>query len=302
MSSTNQGPEYFAAEKKYLYSQNVEEKVFWLEEMIRSFKKHKGSEKMLAELKTRLNKLREKIEKGKKVGKGRKGIRKEGYQVCLVGKTNSGKSSLLSRITNASPKISGNKFTTAQAELGTMDYEGVRAQIVDLPPLKSKELDYSLVNTADCLLLVVEKLNELDEINNYIIKALGKKIVVVNKVDKLNEKEKRKLEESCRSERLNYVLISCVSREGINELKKKIFKEMDVIRVYTKEPGKEKSEKPIILPSGSNVRDVAESIYKGFSKQINETRLTGPSGKFSNQKVGLKHRLKDKDVVEFHGK
>ena len=112
MSSTNQGPEYFAAEKKYLVAQSVEEKVYWLQEMIRNFKKHKGSEKMLAELKTRLIKLREKREKSKKARKGKKGIRKEGFQVILLGPTNSGKSSLLKKLTNALPKISPNPHTT----------------------------------------------------------------------------------------------------------------------------------------------------------------------------------------------
>ena len=63
MASTNQGPEYFSAEKKYLAAQNANEKVYWLQEMIRNFKKHKGSEKMQAELKNRLRRLKEKQEK-----------------------------------------------------------------------------------------------------------------------------------------------------------------------------------------------------------------------------------------------
>ena len=56
----------------------------------------------------------------------------------------------------------------------------------------------------------------------------------------------------------------------------------------------------MVLKDGSTVRDVAEGIYKGFSLKVKETRLTGPSGKFPNQKVGLNHEVKDKDVVEFH--
>ncbi|PIZ80854.1 hypothetical protein COY00_00380 [Candidatus Pacearchaeota archaeon CG_4_10_14_0_2_um_filter_35_33] len=75
---------------------------------------------------------------------------------------------------------------------------------------------------------------------------------------------------------------------------------MDVIRVYTKEPGKTSTKLPIVMESGATVKDVAEKILKGFSRQIKEIRLTGPSGKFANQKVGLSHKLKDKDIVEFH--
>ena len=72
---------------------------------------------------------------------------------------------------------------------------------------------------------------------------------------------------------------------------------MNKIRVYTKEPGKARSEVPILLPSKSKVNDIAESIFHGFSKRVKETRITGPSAKFANQKVGLAHELKDMDVV-----
>ena len=60
-----------------------------------------------------------------------------------------------------------------------------------------------------------------------------------------------------------------------------------------------KREKPVILDKESTVKDVAEKIFHGFSEKIKETRITGPSSKFSNQIVGLKHKVKDLDVVEF---
>ena len=74
---------------------------------------------------------------------------------------------------------------------------------------------------------------------------------------------------------------------------------MDSIRVYTKEPGKSPSQDPVVLQKNSTIKDVAESILKGFSKKVKEARVTGPSGKFPNQRVGLDHVLKDKDIVEF---
>jgi hypothetical protein len=77
---------------------------------------------------------------------------------------------------------------------------------------------------------------------------------------------------------------------------------MRAIRVYTKEPSHPVSQIPIVLPEGSSVKDVAESILKGFSEKVRETFLTGPSGKFPNQRVGLSHILKDRDVVEFKTK
>ena len=298
----NASHEYFEAEKRYLQAGTLDEKIESLEELIRAAPRHKGIENLVAELKTRLRKLREKLEKGRKVGKGKKGIKKEGFQIVFIGKANSGKSLLLSKLTNATPTISSVKFMTVKPELGTMEYEGVRAQVVDLPSVGSKEFDFGIANNADCLLFVISGLNEIKEIEESVSKATGKKIIVINKIDLLDENEKRKLKERCMSKRLNFILVSALNGEGIDELKRKIFESMQVIRVYMKEPRKEKSEKPVVLPFGSTVKDVAETIYKGYSMKVKETRLTGPSGKFTNQKVGLQHKLKDKDVVEFHAR
>jgi uncharacterized protein len=206
---------------------------------------------------------------------------------------------ILSKLTNANPRISENKFTTKSPEIGTMDYEGVKAQVVDLQSIGSKDFDYGIVNSSDCLLIVVEEIDELIEIEKYLKKFKGDRIVVINKVDKLDDEGKRKLDARCKSKRINCSLISAKSEIGIEELKENIFQRMKVIRVYTKEPGKEKNSDPVVLREGATVKDVAETIYKGFSKQVKNTKLTGPSGKFSNQSVGMKHILKDKDVLEF---
>ena len=85
----------------------------------------------------------------------------------------------------------------------------------------------------------------------------------------------------------------------IEELKKKIFNSFNIIKVYTKEPHKEKSKKPMIMKPKSTVKDVAEKILKGLSKKVKETKIWGPSSKFGGQKVGLNHILKSMDIVEF---
>ena len=61
MASTNQSPEYQKAEKHFLSSKTDDERLIWLEEMIRECPKHKSAEKMLANLKTRYSKLRKKL-------------------------------------------------------------------------------------------------------------------------------------------------------------------------------------------------------------------------------------------------
>src|SRR6266498_1799511 len=112
MASTNQSPQYQKAQAMFLQSKTNEEKFRWLEEMIRECPKHKSSEKMLANLRTRYIKLREKIESQKKVskGSGKPGIKKEEMQAVIIGFTNSGKSSLLSLLTNAKPEIASHYF------------------------------------------------------------------------------------------------------------------------------------------------------------------------------------------------
>ncbi|MBI2632544.1 50S ribosome-binding GTPase [Candidatus Pacearchaeota archaeon] len=299
----NASYEYINAEKVYLNSKTLAEKINALREMIKTAPKHKSSENLLAELKTRLKKYLEKQEKSKKVGKSSvKGIRKEGFQVILLGPTNSGKSSLLSRLTNAHPIVSQYPFTTKIPDIGIMDYQGVKAQIVDLPSIGNELLDLGIVNTADLILIVLEKIDDYERVNQYTSKSYGKKIIVINKADKLSEQELRRLEEKIKSKRLNALIISSITDYNTNKLKEVIFQSMNIIRVYTKEPHKSPSNIPVILSQYSTVKEAAESIRKGFSLQVKETHITGPSSKFPNQKVGLSHILKDKDIIEFHMK
>lgn len=297
----NPGYEYVAAEKKYLNAQTMDERIVALEEMIKTAPKHKSSENLLAGLRSRLKKFLEKKEKSKKVGKTtQKAIKKEGFQVVLLGLPNSGKSSLLSKLTNAKPYISNNTFSTKHPEVGSMNYQGVKAQIVDLPPIGSDYFDSGIVNTADLIIVTLVSIDDLPKINPFLAKTLGKVIIVVTKSDLLSSEEIRKLEEKIKSKKLNAIITSNITLYNIEKLKEQIFKAMNVIRIYMKEPGKPHSNIPAVLPTGSTLKDAAESIHNGFYLKVRETRITGPSSKFPNQKVGLSHVLKDRDIIEFH--
>ncbi len=298
--SINASHEFISAEKRYLQAKTPEDKIVCLQDMISKAPGHKGAENLRAELRTRLKKLIEKQEKSKKVGKTtKKGIKKEGIQVVLLGFTNSGKSMLLSALTNAKPPISDSPFKTKDPIIGTMDYQGVKAQIVDLPSIGSEFFDVGIINTADIICIVITEIAELEKINPLLAKSYGKQIIVINKADLFSAEQLRKLNEKIKSKKLNALVVSAKTHLNIPKLKEKIFNEMDVIRIYTKEPGKPPSKIPVTLPRYSTIRDVAEAIYKGFSNKVKESRITGPSSKFANQKVGLSHVLKDKDIVEF---
>jgi len=133
----------------------------------------------------------------------------------------------------------------------------------------------------------------------FLEKAPGKKIIAFNKSDLLSDSEKRKIDATLKSKKYNFCIISAKTFEGIEELKQKLLKNSGVIRVYTKQPGMPADRNPMLMKPNSTIKDAAEKILHGFSSKIKEVRITGPSSKFPNQKVGLGHVLKDKDIVEF---
>jgi ribosome-interacting GTPase 1 len=103
----NATQEYFLAEKKYLEARTIEDRIKYLQEMIRTLPKHKSSENQLSELRRRLAKLKKEAATLRKVStKPKFIIRKEGAaQVCIIGLTQSGKSTLLNSLTNANVEV-----------------------------------------------------------------------------------------------------------------------------------------------------------------------------------------------------
>ena len=128
----NAGPEYFVAKTKYEQARTRIEKIKCLEEMIRMAPTHKGAEKLRAELKSKLSKLKSQGEK--KLGRKVTTIPKQGdIMIAIVGMTQVGKSTFLSRLTNAKPKISPIPYTTTKPEQGVADWKGVKIQLVEVP-------------------------------------------------------------------------------------------------------------------------------------------------------------------------
>ncbi|MBU2612154.1 MAG: 50S ribosome-binding GTPase [Nanoarchaeota archaeon] len=296
-------PEYLKAELEYSDTKNPEEKLSALNKMISHAPKHKGGENLRQQLTQRRKKLEGEIEKKKKKGKsGKQGIKKGEMQAVIIGKTNSGKSSLLKKLTNSDPKISPVQFTTKEPTVGIMNYKDSPIQIIEIPAIEGENFERGVVHTADTLVILIKNFEELLEITKKIPPHQGKEIVVVTKSDLLTPEEKRKLFAKMQSKKYNFEIISTLPslhEDNIEELKKKIFDSFDVLRIFTKEPGKNPEKRPMILKPNSNVRDVAEKILKGLSKKIVETKIWGPSSKFGGQVVGLNHKIKDLDTIEF---
>jgi len=260
--------EYVKAQEKYLDAKTKEEKIAALEEMIREAPSHKGGENLRKQLKQRLAKLK----KQKKAKTSRKSLMvpKEGdAQVCILGLTQSGKSTLLSRLTNAKPKISDHPFTTTKPEIGTFEFEGVKIQLIEIPS-NFKPVLMSIVQSSDGMILIYRNEDELKELKNMLFDFRIKKPFVEVK-----------------------------QNENIEKIKNDVWSMLGLIRVYCKEPGKKPEKKAIVLKKGSSVRDAAEKVHKDFVKYFKFARVWG-SSKYAGEKVGIDYKLKDKDVLEIH--
>jgi ribosome-interacting GTPase 1 len=270
----NAHPDYITAEKEYLEAISLKEKLLKLKKMISVAPSHKGAENLRQQLTKRRKKLEAQIKKIKKSGKLTQiGIKKQGMQAILIGNTNSGKSSLLSILTNAKLKISKNKFTTTKPIIGIINYKDTQIQLIENPAINSEKFDKGLPHTTDTILMIITKIQEIKKIQEQLKKSPAKKIIIFNKIDKFTKKEKRKISANLSSKKYNFILISTFTLEGIKELKEKLFQSFDYLRIYTKEPGKNKSKKPMILKPNSTIKDVAEKILKGFSKNKGATAL-----------------------------
>lgn len=298
MASTNQGYEYKNAEMVFLAAKTPEERITALEEMIRTCPKHKSSEKMLANLNSRLVKLRKEQErKAKKKGKKVLAIKKTGdVIVCLVGMTNSGKSALLAKLTNAKPLVSELPFTTSKPEQGILDYGGCQMQIIELPSFRGLDADsenLGIIRMSDLIVIVAVSDTEI----NFVLEELKDarinipSIVVHSKSDLV-----------IRIPYQSKISVSSKTGQNIDKLRDMIFSKIKVIRVCTKEPGRPSEKRPVILKEGSAIRDFAAKVHKDFLKKFDYALVWGPSAKFPGQKCGLIHLLKDKDTVEMHMK
>lgn len=325
----NLPPEYFEAEKRYKQATDLRQKAAALEELISTVPKHKGTDKLRADLRRKLSQLREESEKKKRSGKGDLYVvEKQGAaQAALVGIPNSGKSSLLKTLTNANPVIADYPISTLEPVSGMMAFEDIQFQLVDLPPIGNESTDgwvSGILRNADLFILVID-LTDGPEIQTEMIigqlsdwkipllkkgdpkrknEGLAPKPVIIaaNKIDLPGSEDG--LKELMREYGSFYpiTVISVLKREGLEELRRSLFENAGVIRAYTKEPGKQADmNRPFVLPAGSKVLDLAEIIHRDFAVNLKYACVWG-SSRFAGQRVQKDYVLHDKDIIEYHVK
>ncbi|NLX07751.1 MAG: TGS domain-containing protein [Phycisphaerae bacterium] len=157
----NLTPDYFEADRKYRQARTPEEKLAALEEMLRTIPKHKASEKKQSDIKRRISELRQAPQTRKKGGTvDPYHIPPQGAgQALLLGLPNSGKSSIVARLTKATVKVTDFPFGTALPVPGMAYHEDVPIELVDLPPVTVEHVPSGLTNAlrnTHVLLLVVD--------------------------------------------------------------------------------------------------------------------------------------------------
>jgi ribosome-interacting GTPase 1 len=328
--AANLTPQYLEAEAEYKKAQTAEERLACLKKMYSLVPKHKASEKLQADLKTKMSEAREEVEHErkhpKKAGVSYKIPRQGAGQYVLVGGPNVGKSRLLSRMTRAAPEVAPYPFTTREPLPGMMEWEDVHVQLIDLPPITADFMEgyvSSMVRSADAALLLIDLGDDdgpfaaqavLDRLAQTKTALVGEKpvssedptieyirtLVVANKSDLPGADDRLEIARELLAGRFPIQVVSAEHGAGLEELRTTIYRFLNVIRVYTKQPGKPPDmSSPFTCPAGSTLMEMAALVHRDFAENLKSARIWG-TGVFDGQSVKRDHVLHDRDVVELH--
>jgi ribosome-interacting GTPase 1 len=334
----NLSPECKAAEAAFRKARDPRDRLDGLREMLRTIPKHKGTDHLQADIKSRIKELSEELEAPKKSparGGASHVVRPEGAaQLALIGPPNSGKSSLHARLTGSGAHIAPYPFTTQHPEPGMMTLEDIHLQLVDLPAVSPEHPVpwlASALQTADACLLIVD-FGESSCVEQVLAvhAVLREKhvtltdcweaapaaaepgngdpfalrlpaLLLANKAD-LAADEAAEVEAFRELTGFNYpaLAVSATTGAGLAEVGAWLFGHLGIVRVYTKAPGKPaEKDRPFTLRSGQTIEDVARLVHKDLAHTLKFARVWGKTG-IPGQHVGREHKLADGDVVELH--
>ena len=329
----NLPPEYYKLKHQLEAAKTDEERLSLLEEMLRITPKHKGSEKVISDLRRRIAKLRNAPDKKGATKRHSHLIPKQGAgQIILLGAPNVGKSRILASCTNAKPDISRTPFTTREPAVGMLNYENIQFQIIDTPPVTADFVQPEILDLArnsDILLIIVNLGGDdvLDEVGVVTSKLKAAKIViarevhgdgvdenssstesssikpaliVANQIDVPNASDRLEILSEFYGETFEIYPLSAATGEGREHLEKAIYDKLEILRVYTKTPGKRVDrDDPLVLPMGSTVIDAAMRLHRDFAANLKFARVWGVNW-HDGQSVSRDDHVHDGDILEFH--
>lgn len=343
----NLSPEYKKAEQAFRAARDERERLECLKDMLRTIPKHKGTEHLQADIKSRIKQLTDELA-GPKKAPARAGpvhsIRPEGAaQIALLGPPNSGKSALHAKLTGSKAAIGPYPHTTQEPAPGMFAYQDIHFQLVDLPPISADYVPTWLINAlqpADAALLVVDIADAAcAEQLEFVVRHLKEKkvsltgqwpadaaagepaeisdderaldpfrlylptLLVANKCDSNADyaDDISALKELTGVE-LPVVAVSAETGAGLDAIGPFLFEKLQIVRVYTKTPGKEAElDRPFTLRAGATVHDAALLVHKDIAASLRFARAWGPDV-YDGQQVGPEHRVVDRAILEFHSR
>ena len=334
----NLTPEYKAAEAAFRQARDPKERLECLRDMLRTIPKHKGTDHLQADIKSRIKQLTEELA-GPKKGGARSGpatmIRPEGAaQLALIGPPNSGKSSLHARLTGSNALVSAWPFTTQFPQAGMLPYEDIYFQLIDLPPVSPEHPIAWLANAlqpADACLLIVDlgQPDCMDQVMAVLQLLAGKRVtlterwqpepaavaaeelddpfairlptlLLANKADQIPHLDDE-LQVFRELTGLSYpaIAVSAATGEGLDRLGPWLFRQLGIARVYTKIPGKPPDkDRPFTVRHGQTVYAVALLVHRDIAQTLKYARLW--NAQVHGQQVGREHAVADGDILELY--
>ncbi|MHA1576688.1 MAG: GTPase [Candidatus Thorarchaeota archaeon] len=388
---TNVTPEFDRQRQVYEDTEGLQQRIIELTKLISLLPRHKGAERMKGDYRKKLAVLKATVEKKREQDRARKSgggaeegvIRKEGAgQICLLGLTNSGKSTIINSVTNAEFEIADYPFTTAIPTPAMLTLEDINIQLIELPGVFDGSYEsgigrqsLAVARNTDCIAIIIDLsqdidfqmdviTNELDKarirlnkektavriertglgglmiygahnfegekdevldylevrrITNIIVRfqkpatfqqlvdamdasvAYVRAMVVATKGDAAGSMERFAHLEEKYSDRFDIVPVSALKGENLDGMSWAFYNHLDILRIYTKIPGRKREHKPIVLPLGSVVEDAATKVHKElFVERFKSAVIIRTNDKIKRRVVGLNYPLADGDIIQLN--